>query len=249
MVSISPIREDSIKHFEVQTKDIDEALKLAVKEYLIYFLAYDEEELESYIILDVKKAAKGDVLYIALEDKSQLKEIYFRKVASENQDLVIRDYIAPQYHARYMAVAATAAEQRALNPNIKTQIRWGDHDLKLFFKNKKTVSEKPEPFKKINVKEFMEGSNLPEFDMSMKWNRKDENRVRKELVFGERRPALPSLRNNLQERSGLTRQLSSASSLDNRKKPRNTTGGGSADTTQSDMEQSTSSRQESSTEL
>ena len=142
--------------------------------------------------------------------------MYYRKAASQNQDLTIRDYIPPQYHARYMALSAQAAVARSENKNMKTQIRWGDHDVEMFVKTKGNG----EQYRKVKLKEFMGSIKLPEFDMSIRWKKTDNKKPRKQLVFGEGRPGLPSLRNIRMSKSGLSRQLSNASSYTNHKKSR-----------------------------
>ena len=216
MLGIGPILDSTIRHFQEQTKDYNEALKKSVQEYMVYYLAFEEDELENFQILDLKRSASGNVIYFAMQNENHVKEFYYRKAASQNQDLIIRDYIPPQYHARYMALSAQAAVARSENKNIKTQIRWGDHDVEMFVKSKGN----DEQYRKIKLKDFMGSTKLPDFDMAIRWKKFDEQKPRKKLIFGEGRPLLPSLRNTGLTKTGLSRQLSNASSVTNHKKSR-----------------------------
>ena len=38
-----------------------------------------------------------------------------------------------------------------------------------------------ERLRKVNLREFMQGTELPEFDMSVKWRNKDENKWKKRV--------------------------------------------------------------------
>ena len=71
------------------------------------------------------KQAKDEVIYFAVANKEHIQEIHYRQAACGNDGLIVRDYIQPQYHARYMAIAQKAAERRADDGMLKTQIRWG----------------------------------------------------------------------------------------------------------------------------
>ena len=237
LVGLGPIQDTSIDHFFARTRDRHQALILAVKEYMVYFLAYDEEELADHKFLEAKRAGKGNVIYVALEDEKQVKEIHFRRAASENENLTVRDYIPPQYFSRYKAISAKAHEKRMENPKLKTQIRWGDHDLEIHTKLKDLEEQKvKEQFRKENLREFMGESTLPDFDTRIKWTKKDENKPRRELNFGERSPCLPSLGNRTK---AMIRQLSSDSNAEVRKKQRQ-----DHEKSRSDMDASTSSQAE-----
>ena len=129
------------------------------------------------------------------------KEIHFRKAISQNDKLIIRDYIPPNFYARFRAIADRAAEVRAEKSDIKTQIRWGNADLEIFTKAK---GEK-EQFRRQNLREFMGEADLPKFDMDVKWENR-ETKFRRKLEFNEKTTGLPSMGN--QSRQSLVRQRS-----------------------------------------
>ena len=180
-IGIGPIDDDNIRYFEEREKDKTLALKNAVTEYLRYFLDFNDEEIAELEILDVRRTGKDDVTYVVFKDTETIREIYYRKAISENRDLVVRDYIPPNYYARYAAVAKQAAEKRAKDKTLKTQLRWGEDDIEIFIKHR----DNEEQFKKTNLKEFMEKEELPEFDMDIKWERRDMKHRRRKLDFGK----------------------------------------------------------------
>ena len=221
MVGVGPIEEDSIRYFAAQGLDDEEARKSAVREYLRYFLAYNQEELDDLEIIETKRATKDKIVYCALDKKEDVKEIHSRRAASQNDELKTRDYIPPQMWSRYMGLANRAMERRAEEKDLKTQVRWGERDVEIWTKKKGTEDN----LEKRDIDEFMNGKELPEIDLNIKWKAARNRRDRRELVFGESKGELPSLRNLTEHRNGrgnktgLVRQHSqSTSQLEARKK-------------------------------
>ena len=145
MLGVGPISEEAVRYYEKETKNNDDARKEAVKEFLAYQLGFVEEELKDMNILETKRANKEDVIYFVIEDIDTIKEIYYRKGDSKNDDIIVRNYIPPQIHARYMAVNRECMEEKRNNDRLKTQIRFGRNDLELYTKMKGAE----EPFKMV----------------------------------------------------------------------------------------------------
>ena len=207
LIGIGPVTKHSIDYFFKKTNNLGSAQIMAAKEYLKHYLDFNDEDLKDMKIEDTKKAAKDDVLYIALAEKEQVREIYYRRAKSGNDDLQLRDYIPPQLHSRFTALAKRAAEQRKLFSDLKTQIRWGDADVEIHTKKKGTE----DAFKKCEILEFMGEEKLPEIDLSVKWK---PRYARRNLNFRQDGPALPSLEEFLgtrDKRKSLTRKHSNAS--------------------------------------
>ena len=133
MIGVGPISRGSVEHFNRRVKDEKLARKMAVEEFLHHYLEFNEEEISELNILETKHS-KDDVIYLALDNEEHIKEIRFRRAACGNDNLVVRDFIPPQYHERYMALARKAAERRTEDPELKTQIRWGNKDVEMFTK-------------------------------------------------------------------------------------------------------------------
>ena len=191
MIGIGPISKGSVEHFNRRVKDEKLARKMAVEEFLHHYLEFNEEEISELKILDTKHS-KDDVIYVALDNEEHIKEIRFRRAACGNDELVVRDFIPPQYHARYMALARKAAERRTEDPELKTQIRWGSKDVEMY--TKKRGSE--EQFRKTELKDFMGTSSLPEYDIKIKWTMKKEGLPRRKLDFRRVGIEPPSSRRN-----------------------------------------------------
>ena len=204
MIGLGPIPKATRDFLENKSKDKKVALSMCVKEYLKYYLDFKDDELEKIDIVDSKLAANDDVIYVALGHEEQIREIYRRKAASENDDLILRDYIPPQFHARYMAIAAKAKETRLKDNRVKTQIRWGNNDIEIFTRMKGSE----EGFKKVDLKEFMEQSSLPEFDGTVKWRNRGSQTFKKKMLIGQNRAELPSLAAARMEGQSLTRKHS-----------------------------------------
>ena len=209
MVGVGPIVKQTVQHFEQMAGNPESARKMAIEEFLSFHLDFDQEELAKMNIVDTKPSAKEDIIYFTIEDKEQVREIYYRKALSENDDLIVREYIPPQFYDRWMAISRKATQVRANDKQIKTQMRWGMKDIEMFMKTKGSQ----EPFKKTYLKSFMEDEKLPDFNMEVQWKTRREGKPRRQLNLACKRTVLPSLVNQpaLGEKQGLIRQLSTTS--------------------------------------
>ena len=192
------------------------------------------EELD---IIETKRAAKDNIIYCVLAKIEEVKEIHVRKATSEDGKIMTRDYIPPQLHARYMAIAAKATERRSGDSKLKTQLRWGEKDVEVYVKTKGSQ----EPLKKTDLYDFMEGTTLPEYDNNIKWKARPERRQRRNLTFNNKNAALPSLRKNKEQQhsegSGIIRQHSNSSaSRTNKKQKQDISELSSPGTTDTEME-------------
>ena len=152
-----------------------------------------------------------------------------------------------------MAVSRKATAKRAIDKKLKTQVRWGDHDLEMFTKEKGSK----EPFKRVHLKEFMENDVLPEFDMSIIWKVSRDAKERRHLDFGRHGDKMPSLGSSSEDgdeehysrrveaqpvvkesrRQELVRQLSNKSTNGNSKKQKVDTTSSEGEDGEDDMEQ------------
>ena len=227
MTGLGPITIQAEEFYTDETGSPAEGRILAIKDFLENFLDYNQEELETLDIRDTKRSPKDDIVYFALQDASQVKEIHYRLAQAENKELISRDYIPPQYYERYIAIGKRAANLRAQNRNLKTQIRWGSKDLEIFTKLKNQLDHNQKPahttFNKENLKDFMGPENLPEFDDKKQWIVRREPKPRRKLNFLRKKHDNPAHRNSqseTQDRQGITRQHSVESRGEATKKPR-----------------------------
>ena len=211
MIGIGEINKESIDYFEKECKSRHEARVQAVKEFLAYNLAYTDEELDRLDIVETREAANDNIVYIAINDTVEIKEIYFRKADSRNDTIVLRDYIPPQIHKRFMALNKICSARRMEDENMKTQIRFGNNDLEVFVKTRGTK----EQYKLVKLKDFVgDLSTLPPFNHSIRWKINVEKPHRRKLDYTARKGAPPSMRNqwaqNPPRKNDLIRQLSTS---------------------------------------
>ena len=109
------------------------------------------------------------------------------------------------------------------NPNIKTQMRFGKHDVEVLTK----IKGSRDPFKLAPLNEFCrsiagKAELIPEFDENIKWNMKKDRLPREEL-FGSPNKGLPPSMWQVDDLNTGRHPLSRTSSLNNapKKKPRN----------------------------
>ena len=218
MIGLGPIEPESISFFEQKGEDKEEAARSAVKEFLRYFLSYEDEEIDILEIIETKRYTKEKVIYSAFGSINDVKEVHFWKAASGNDKLMIHNCIPPQLYNRYMTVARKDTELRASDKKLKTQIGWGDKDIEIFTKTKGSE----EPLRKVDLADFMGETPLPSCEMNFKWKARPSNKIRRELVFNQGKPQLPSLQQVSSEgpAESLRRQHSSTPSLRETKKHR-----------------------------
>ena len=65
-----------------------------------------------------------------------LKKCTPERLESRNENIVLRSYIPPNFHARFMCLSRICTEKRAGNPLLKTQLRFGKSDVEVFTKIK-----------------------------------------------------------------------------------------------------------------
>ena len=164
-IGIGPIRQESIDYFNKITADYGLAKKMAAGEFLQGYLRFNEEDLSDIDITDTKMSAKGDnIMYIVLDCPEKVTNIRRRIADCRNDEIKTREFIPPQFFARYTALARYAAELRADEPETKTQIRFLERDIGLFTKTKGSTS----PFLPVSMDEI----ELPEIDHKADWQRK-----------------------------------------------------------------------------
>ena len=80
MICIGPITQDNVDYFKQDNVTFEDAKKEALKEYLVYNLGYEQEEVENLRIQDTRMSTKGDeILNVALGTEDEVREIYREK--------------------------------------------------------------------------------------------------------------------------------------------------------------------------
>ena len=161
MVGLGPI---DWNHYEKELKEENDyekvKLNLAIKHLRKYY-KYDDKEIEQIEILETKITVKDEIfIYIALKDSQDIRDIYRRKAEIRRDDIYLRTYIPPQFFSRFSAINKICRDKRDENPDIKTQVRFGQKDLEIFTKHKGSE----EPYQKENLQEFIGEQKIPDFD-------------------------------------------------------------------------------------
>ena len=134
------------------------------------------ENFDNLDILETRRTSKQDnILYIALRNKRDIREVYARKADCRSDDTVIRNFIPPQVFDRFAQLNKICTTKRSLDKNLKTQVRFGDKDLEVWTKNK----GEDEPFRIVDLKDFIEDETLADFDFTVKWKVQKDRRPRR----------------------------------------------------------------------
>ena len=176
MFSIGPITIDSVEFFRKKGLNFEESKVAAFKEYLRYNLNYGIEELEVLKVAETRLSTKGDaILNVALENIDDVKEVFVRRAESGNDNLVVRCYIPPNFHERFMAINKICMEKRQDEPDLKTQLRFGYKDVEVYTKYRGDNTG----FRKVTLSEFTDVTTLPKFNANLKWKRFQDRPPRK----------------------------------------------------------------------
>ena len=166
MIGIGPVDLEYINEVYRETKNYEMAKMKGVKKFLQKELLYDDEEIEEINILGTKMGKLDNIIYIALQNTEECKEIYTRKAEIQNDKITVRNFIPPQFHEKFMKLNQICAERRSENPQLKTQLRFNNKDIEILVKMKGTN----EPLTKVKMIDFLrEGDKVPEFDTTVKW--------------------------------------------------------------------------------
>ena len=188
MVGLSPITTEEIEAQKDMVNDYNIAKILAVKEHLREYYKYNQEELDELNIIETKTTNKKDnCIYIAVEDHEHIRDIYHRKAECKRNEVSLRNYVPPQFFERFSTLNRICKEKRSRDGNLKTQIRFGLKDLELLTKTKGS----DEPFRNVDLDDFIGLANLPGFDHSIKWTKREERSRRVVTSSRESSPAGP----------------------------------------------------------
>ena len=175
MASLGPITTETVNYFKTDGVSFEDAKILAVKEFLACQLEYDEDELKEIDIVETRISTRGDdILSIALADENHIKELYMRKAELKRDEITIRSYIPPNFFERYMALNRIASDKRNNDPDLRTQLRFGNKDIEIYVKylNEETG------YKRISITDFTD-LEIPPFDSNISWKRYTDRLPRK----------------------------------------------------------------------
>ena len=169
IVGLGPITAETLKHFEDTETDHETAKSEAVKEFLGFYLKYGDEELERLEIKATQIATKDDIVYVALGDASEIRDIYVRAAQCKHPEVKTRNFVPPQFFDRYMYLSKKCTEMRnESGGTIKTQMRFGKEDIEVLTKKKGST----EGYKLVQLSTVSGGEQIPLFNDEIKWRKK-----------------------------------------------------------------------------
>ena len=220
MLGLHPITDKAIKKHLKTTNDARKAREMAIRDFLKEFLQFNDDELEKVKINDSKVSSKGDdTVYAAFRDIDTIREIHWRVGEIRNQDIIVRNFIPPQFWERYMFLNRACKEYRDEYPEMKTQLRFGCKDVEVMLKRKGSK----EAYRKVAFSEITDPREVPLFDHQVKWTQRHDKPLRRKLRVVETQREEDSLkqlltRNKSVEGVSLTRFRSTESTKTGGKK-------------------------------
>ena len=102
IIGIGPIRRDSISYFYEATADWELSKKLAVNEFLEEYLQLNTEDINDFEVIKTMLSKSDDeILYTTFAELDSIKEIHKRVAEIKNDEIMIRNFIPPQFWERY----------------------------------------------------------------------------------------------------------------------------------------------------
>ena len=124
-IGCHPIYEKDVENLRQKLGDLAKACTEAVKIFLRDFLQFNEEELKYMEIKDTKTSAKGEsMIYVVFGSLENIKELHWRAAEIKDPSIMLRNYVPPQFWARYMHLSKSCSDYRKENPQMKTHMFW-----------------------------------------------------------------------------------------------------------------------------
>ena len=142
----------------------------ATKEFLNFYLRFSENEIKELDIKALQTSPKDDIMYLAFNNQSSVRNIYRRIAQCKNSDVVTRNFVPPQFFERYMFLSKKCTEMRNIDKNLKTQMRFGKFDVEILTK----MRGQSDPFKLIPLQDICDPETIPKYDNEIKWQKKTE---------------------------------------------------------------------------
>ena len=193
---------------------------MAIDEYLSEYLQLEEEERKIFVILETSIAKSDDeLIYVTFQDFDSVRDIKSRVAEVKNDEIVMRNFIPPQYWGRYKFLSNYCAEKQSGDENLKTMIRFNDTDMEVLFKNRKVENQ----FNVLSLKDIeTETGPIPKFDHSVSWVRRQDRPPRNPLRKITEPVCPPSLRgSSISKQTSVSSSSSSGNSLPLSKRKKN----------------------------
>ena len=204
MLSIGPIKKESVDYFFNVTADYELAKEMAVKEWLTNYLQLGEDDLKDFEVAETMLSAnrEDNIIYVTFLDYESIRELHRRVAQIQNDKIQTRNYVPPQFWEQYNFLSKFCASKRAEEPPMKTLMRFSDVDIEILMKPRGS----PEPYVVVPLEEIEKIAPILKYDHSVTW-KKCIDRPPRQPVSNVRTVCPPSIRG-----VDMQRQLSSSSS-------------------------------------
>ena len=216
MIGLGPVRRQSIGYFNDATADYEYAKVLAVNEFLMEYFQIPEEQMNEFEIVDTMIAKKEeDLIYVTFRDHDSIREIQKRAAELQNEEVMVRNFIPPQFWDRFSFLNKYCMNLRQLDKDIKYQIRFNDRDLEVLLKNRRT----DESYYILPLSDIEKEGEIPKFNHKIVWTKRNDKPLREALKPVRTKVIPPSIRGaELQRQSSQSSHYSEASETGNPKK-------------------------------
>ena len=176
IIGLGPFKENEIREKNKNGIIYENAKMDAVHAHLRKYYKFNSDEIENISIIET--SVSRDTIYIAVEEREDITDLYIRKADCKRDEIFLRTYCPPQFFRRFSTLNRICMDERKRYPDLKTQIRFRTSDLEVLTKAKGSQ----EPFRKVDLNDFIGDEDLPAFDHSIKRKKHKERPARRRVT-------------------------------------------------------------------
>ena len=163
IIGIMPINNADIERNRSESMSDTDALVAAVDEFLKLELKMDSREIQELQIKDITRPKKDDPdrVYLHFDNEEGPQYIFRKNIHVQNEEIKVAPFVPPQIFKRFAELSRLTFIARREDPNLKTQIRYGDNDLILL-----TRMKEEKEWTDTSLEKF---GKLPEMELQKSW--------------------------------------------------------------------------------
>ena len=198
MLTLGPIRRQSVGYFHDATADYALAKVMAVNEFLGEYLQFTEDDIRDFEVIDTMLAKnEEEVMHVTFADHEAVKEIHRRVAELKNDDITARRYIPPQFWKRFSHLNKFCQKLREEDDELKTIIRFNEKDLEVLTKNRRTEDQ----YTCLPLSEIEKQGPIPKFDHTIVWKKRVDRQPRNPVKPVKGKICPPSIRQTESQRN------------------------------------------------
>ena len=150
-----------------------------------------------------------DLIYVTFRDYSSIRDIHRRAAELQNDEVMVRNFIPPQYWDRYLHLSRYCSKLKQEDKDVKFQIRFSEVDLEVLIKNRR----RDENYYILPLKDIAKEGDIPKFNHNITWTKRNDRPQREPLKPVKTKICPPSLRQTRSPTSDPLQLSSSPSDL------------------------------------